>query len=184
MKDKVLKILSEIATRKLCTMDEHMAFYNDKAKEDYRFLSEIEELIKSLQEEPVSEKKCMFTKNSYTDEDRKVLCENCKEKCAYNIAGVISTNAQFKKEPVSKDLKQAIDTYLATYFGGEKEKQDWPFLKKMAIHFANWQKQQMMANAVETTFNVSLPCGVYDKLKAKGCKDGDKLLIVIKEDRI
>ena len=55
MKDKVQKILSEIATRKLCTMDEHMAFYNDTAKEDYRFLSEIEELIKALQEEPVSE---------------------------------------------------------------------------------------------------------------------------------
>ncbi len=53
--DKVQKILSKIATRKLCTMDEHMAFYNDKAKEDYRFLSEIEELIKDLQEEPVSE---------------------------------------------------------------------------------------------------------------------------------
>jgi hypothetical protein len=55
MTDKVQKILSEIATRKLCTMDEHMAFYNDKAKEDYRLLSEIEGLIKALQEEPVSE---------------------------------------------------------------------------------------------------------------------------------
>ena len=52
--DKVQKILSEIATRKLCTMDEHMAFYNDKAKEDYMFLSEIEEFIKASQEEPVS----------------------------------------------------------------------------------------------------------------------------------
>ena len=51
------------------------------------------------------------------------------------------------EEPVSEDLKQAIDTYLATYFGGEKEKQEWPFLKKMAIHFAEWQKQQMMKDA-------------------------------------
>lgn len=49
--DKVQKILSEIATRKLCTMDEHMAFYNDKAKDDYRLLSEIEEFVKTLQEE-------------------------------------------------------------------------------------------------------------------------------------
>lgn len=53
MTDKVQKILSEITTRKLCTMDEHMTFYNDKAKEDYRFLSEIEEIIKVLQEESV-----------------------------------------------------------------------------------------------------------------------------------
>ena len=44
-------------------------------------------------------------------------------------------------EPVSEDLEEAIDTYLATYFGSEKEKQDWPFLKKIAIHFANWQKK-------------------------------------------
>lgn len=45
-----------------------------------------------------------------------------------------------QEEPVSEDLKEAIDTYLATYFGGEKEKQEWPFLKKMAIYFAEWQK--------------------------------------------
>lgn len=44
------------------------------------------------------------------------------------------------------------------------------------------QKNQMMEKAVTTTFNASLPCSVYDKLKAKGCKEGDKLLIVIKED--
>ena len=55
MTDKVQKILSEIATRKLCTMDEHMAFYNDKAKEDYGLLSEIEDFIKDSQEEPVCE---------------------------------------------------------------------------------------------------------------------------------
>jgi hypothetical protein len=55
MTDKVQKILREIATRKLCTMDEHMAFYNDKAKEEYILLSDIEEFIKDLQEEPVSE---------------------------------------------------------------------------------------------------------------------------------
>ena len=47
-----------------------------------------------------------------------------------------------QKEPASGDLEQAIDTYLSTYFGGEKEKRDWPFLKKMAIHFAEWQKQK------------------------------------------
>ena len=51
------------------------------------------------------------------------------------------------EESVSEDLEQAIDNYLATYFGGEKEKQDWPFLKKMAIHFANWQKQQTVNKA-------------------------------------
>ena len=92
-------------------------------------------------------------------------------------------NEYHKEEPVSEDLEQAIDTYLATYFGGEKEKQDWPFLKKMAIHFANWQKkkddyaieiahmageeegknimkQQMMAKAVDGVVHRFNGCGV------------------------
>ena len=48
------------------------------------YLLTVAEFIDSLQEEPVSEKKCMFTKDSYTDEDRKVLCDDCKEKCEYS----------------------------------------------------------------------------------------------------
>lgn len=55
MTDKVQKILNEIQTRKLCTMDKHMAFYSKEAEADYRLLCEIEEYIKSMQEEPVSE---------------------------------------------------------------------------------------------------------------------------------
>ena len=84
-------------------------------------------------------KKCMYSKDNYTDEDRKVLCEGCEEECEFNK----------KEEPVREDLEQAIDTYLATYFGSEQEKQDWPFLKKMAIHFAEWQKEQLMTKAID-----------------------------------
>ena len=59
----------------------------------------------------------------------------------------IGNNLQ--EEPVSEDLEKTIDTFLATYFGSEREKQEWPFLKKMVIHFAEWQKEQMMAKAVD-----------------------------------
>ncbi len=85
--------------------------------------------------------------------------------------------------PASEDLEAAIDTYLATYFDSEREKQDWPFLKKMAIHFANWQKkkddyaieiahmageeegknimkQQLMAKAVDGVVHRFNGCGV------------------------
>ena len=48
-----------------------------------------------------------------------------------------------QEEPVSEELEEAIDTYLATYFGDKKEMQNWPFLKKMAIHFANWQSNKI-----------------------------------------
>jgi hypothetical protein len=101
-------------------------------------------------------------------------------------------------EPVSEDLEQAIDKYLATYFGGEIEKQEWPFMKKMAIHFAEWQKQkdanlifnakedgyrlglatmkqQMMKEAVKVKITnsciISLPSDCYFKV-------GDKVLII------
>lgn len=54
-------------------------------------------------------KECMYSKDNYTDEDRKVLCEDCKEKCAYAIAGVISTNAQIKKESASEELEKVVE---------------------------------------------------------------------------
>lgn len=94
-----------------------------------------------------------------------------------------------QEEPVSEDLEQAIDNYLATYWGGEKEKQDRPFLKKMAIHFSNWQKQQMLKDTVEA--EVQWHDGfllMYDEhevedLLLPDIKVGDKVrLAVIKED--
>lgn len=47
---------------------------------------------------------------------------------------------------------------------------------------AEWKKEQMMEKAVETTFNVSLPSSLYDKLWIKGCKEGDKLLVIKKDE--
>ena len=38
-------------------------------------------IIDSLQKEP---KKCMYSKDAYTDEDRKVLCDGCEEECKYS----------------------------------------------------------------------------------------------------
>lgn len=38
-------------------------------------------IIDSMQEEP---KKCMYSKDDYTDEDRKILCDGCDEECKYN----------------------------------------------------------------------------------------------------
>jgi phosphoribosyl-AMP cyclohydrolase len=43
-------------------------------------------------------------------------------------------------------------------------------------------KEEMMAKAVETTFNVLLSSGLYDKLWIKGCKEGDKLLVIKKDE--
>jgi len=143
----------------------------------------------SMQKEP---KECMYSKDNFTDEDRKVLCGGCEEDCRFNKKGYSA----------SEDLEQAIDTYLATYFGSEKEKQDWPFLKKMAIHFANWQKkkddyaieiahmageeegknimkQQMMANAVDAV--VKVDAGGYPYIPQMELYDYDKDIPLAKE---
>ena len=55
--------------------------------------------LPNKEEDPVSEKKCMFTKDSYTDEDRKVLCKDCEEKCESNK----------KEEPVDEDFLSLVD---------------------------------------------------------------------------
>jgi len=133
--------------------------------------------IDSMQKEP---KECMYSKDNYTDEDRKVLCEGCEEKCKFNK----------KEEPVNEDLEKAVDEYLSTYFGNEQEKQNWPFLKKMAIHFANWQKQQLIAKAVDGFVIEDIEEGNGDFLlsaeylsKDMGLKDRQKVkVIVIKEN--
>ena len=135
MTGKVQKILSEIATRKLCTMDEHMAFYNDKAKEDYRFLSEIEEIVKGMKEEPVSE----------------------------------DLKKEIHKEIVKLHTSPCYDE-----------------LKAFALHFIEWQKGQMMKDAIEVdvmgygTGWLSLgylPECEYD------FKEGDKVkIIIVKEN--
>ena len=62
-------------------------------------------IIHECKKEPVSEKKCTFTKDSFTNEDRKVLCDGCEEECKY---------AQ-KEEPVSEELEEAADEYAPDF---------------------------------------------------------------------
>lgn len=64
---------------------------------DEQRIEAISMAIKAMQEEPVSEKKCLLTKDNYTDEDRKVFCEDCDEDCEYAK----------KEKPVSEELEQA-----------------------------------------------------------------------------
>ena len=94
--DKVQKIREEVE-KKLEVMQ-----YQVHRKDAYKELKDVLAYIDELQKEPVSEKKCMFTKDSYTNEDRKVLCEDCKEKCEYNK----------KEEPISEDLEEASKEWL------------------------------------------------------------------------
>ena len=89
-----------------------------------KYSEKILSAIDSLQEEP---KECMYSKDNYTDEDRKVLCEGCEEKCEFNK----------KEEPTNENLEEFINTIklltsntaLLTFEYGCREG-------------AKWQKQQ------------------------------------------
>lgn len=75
--------------------------------------------------------------------------------------------------------------YDAAFYYAEACKYDGGNKLLCAEHFkagAEWQKEQMMTKVVETTFNVSLPSSLYDKLWIKGCKEGDKLLVIKKDE--
>jgi hypothetical protein len=105
-----------------------------------------------------------------------------------------------KEEPVSEDLGEYINE-LSKQF----PEVSFAKLSRIAIRVVKWQKakdqetietaihhayhngrlemkEQMMTKAIETTFNVSLPSSLYDKLWVKGCKEGDKLLVIKKDE--
>ena len=131
-----------------------------------------------------STKKCMYSKDNFTDEDRKVLCEGCEEDCEYSR----------KEESESEDLEKELDRYLPSVFnkdmdGGNPKFTTWfKALRKTARHFANWQKQQMMKDAIEgiVTTNIDGWINVmtgFIRPKEAGANFGDKVkLIIIKEE--
>lgn len=99
----------------------------------------LEKFIDSMQEEPASEKKCMFTKDSYTDEDRRVLCDDCKEKCEYSK----------KEEPISEDLEEAVDEYAPDFSNSIASKAAVDAVRDAFKTGAKWKEGQMMKNTID-----------------------------------
>ena len=89
-----------------------------------------------------------------------------------------------KNEPVSEDLEEAANEYAKDYLFTPKPQ------RAPNIHFingANWQKQQMMKNAVSghvgQTINGMLRALSDETFGDMGFTAGDKVkLIIIKED--
>lgn len=118
-------------------------------------------------EEP---KECMYSKDNYTDEDRKVLCEGCEEDCRFNK----------KEESVSKII-----------FDGNFNK-SWYAHPELAFKAGMQEmREQMMAKAVDVTVHIDaggypyIPqMELYDYEKdIPLAEEGDKYkVILIKED--
>lgn len=189
MTDKVQKIKEWIQTRKLCTMDEHMKFYCKEAEYDYNLLCSIEKILDSLQEEP---KKCMYTKDHYTDEDRKVLCDGCEGECKYPqkekpvseefekkfISFVNATHdnngsyslhdfAQRLYNIAKEELKEPVSDDLGEYIN-ELSKQfpevSFAKLSRIAVRVAKWQKEQFEKEYTDLCNGIATAKGVAVKM--------------------
>ena len=90
---------------------------------------EILSFINSLWEKP----KCMYSKDNFTDEDRKTLCDGCRE-----------SNCSFY---LNEDLEVEFNRFLDEMEGVPRmwhsdEQTEWAL--NIARHFAHWQKEQML----------------------------------------
>ncbi len=104
------------------------------------------------------------------------------ERNAYNA--VLKFIDSLPEEPVSEDLEEEVDEYILDNFDDAEGR---VYVLQCARHFANWQKQQMIKDAIDGVV-------ICDEKLTHGYKDivfkfpdnlqvGDKVkLIIIKED--
>lgn len=112
-------------------------------------------------------KKCMYTKDNYTDEDRKVLCEGCEEKCEYaqkkadwlqelqdkldslskeDLEKVWAKYHQ-KEETVSEDLEEAAEDFCEGEWDGLHDNEGNPLYTQDYLEYtfkagAKWQMEK------------------------------------------
>ena len=131
---------------------------------------EILSFINSLWEKP----KCMYSKDNFTDEDRKTLCDGCRE-----------SNCSFY---LNEDLEVEFNRFLDEVEGVPRmwhsdEQTEWAL--NIARHFAHWQKEQIMKDAVDAFIYKG---GIRLKewpLPEKCGKHLDPVkVIIIKEDKV
>jgi len=101
-----------------------------------------------------------------------------------------------EQEPSSEDLKEEITRYFSK--NPIRHLTDWPALKNIALHFAQWQKGQLMRDVVlETTIYEECDGDPLDGSEhswldyenneivnmPEWCKEGDKVkFIIVKDD--
>lgn len=135
---------------------------------------------------------CMFTKDNYTDKDRMVLCEDCKEKCEYSK----------KEEHVSEDLEKAANEwntkasftpfYMALDDKGNPNgvRRDYTTHAESFKAGAEWLKAKLMKDAIDVTVHIDsggypyipqLELYDYDK-DIPLAKEGDKYKVILIKD--
>lgn len=134
-----------------------------------QLLGELKHFIDSMPKEPEyleeETKYCAFSTSHYTDKERKTLCKGCEEECRFNQKEKSDLNwedmslqekknliAELSKgEPISGDLETEIERIRNYHFINDdfdKAELDGRTISNIAHHFAEWQKQQMMKEAI------------------------------------
>ena len=101
-----------------------------------------------------------------------------------------------QEEPVSEDLENELDKFIRGYFTVDKEQLDKLGVKEsdfmysmgkhnlldIARHFANWQKNRMMKDAVNIEYDNLVAYDIIYKICQVLGKGGKGKLIIIKQE--
>lgn len=145
-------------------------------------------------------KKCMYTKDNYTDEDRKVLCDGCEEKCEYaqkeadwlqelhckldslskeDFEKVWARYHQ-KEEPISEDLEEAASEYLKQNYDIDNiYEEDDLSIRNTFKAGAQWQKLKLIYKAI--IYNDKIYPTTYENEPTEFCLDGGEEVRLITE---
>ena len=173
---KLAKVRAEIERRR----NRHSkAKRIESALEDNAILS----FIDSMQKEP---KECMYSKDNYTDEDRKVLCDGCEEECKY-VPPVFDEGYWEKlgEEHVSEDLEEVSKKYSSCIYLEEVlSDDDKEVLREKLINTfkagANWKKQKMLAKAIDAKcFGFQNAALFSFRLPAKDYLVGSQIKVIV-----
>lgn len=99
------------------------------------------------------------------------------QRCAHQLNKIIRFIDALQEEPVSEDLEKEIDRWSKKQYYNDSEK---CVFAVVARHFAEWQKQHMMKDAVDATIPIHGQIWIDNNTSYKA---GDKVKVIItKED--
>ena len=162
-KEKLEKI-KELADK----MYSRMAYLTSDTRPIRQAMDEYHQFIinEYHKEEPVSEKECMYSKDNYTAEDRKVLCDGCEEECEFNK----------KEEPINDSFEAEVKKLWEEINTGHSYSivDSYNIFYGLCMDIADWQKEQQ--NIIEPIGEPQVKESLISKHDDKTCKEnGDSL---------
>lgn len=123
---------------------------------DKEKLKELEELKKA----------CMYSKDNYTAEDRKVLCDGCEEECEFNK----------KEEPVNDSFEAEVKKLWEEINTGHNYSivDSYNIFYGLCLDIAEWQKEQQ--NMIEPVSDEQVKESLIFEHKDKTCKENGNSL--------